>query len=50
MNAGWYYFNYKNFHSIVLMALVDGDYKFTWVEVGANGISSDAKIFEDCDL
>ncbi len=47
MNAGSYYFNYKNFHSIVLVALVYGNYKFTWVEVGANGTSSDAQIFED---
>ncbi len=50
MNGGSYYFNYKNFHSIVLMALVDGNYKFTWVEVGANCTSSDAQIFEDCGL
>ncbi len=50
MNAGSYYYNYKNFHSIILMALVDGDYKFTCVEVGANGTSSDAQIFEDCGL
>ncbi len=49
-NAGSYYFNYKNFHSIVLVALINGDYKFTWVEVGANGTSSDAQIFEDCGL
>ncbi len=50
MNGGLYYYNYKKFHSIILMALVDGDYKFTWVEVGANGPSSDAQIFEDCGL
>ncbi len=50
MNAGSYYFNYKNFHSIVLMALIDGDYKFIWVEVGANGTSSNVQIFEDCGL
>ncbi len=48
--AGSYYFNYKNFPSIVLMALVDGDYKFIWVDVGYNGTSSDAQIFEDCEL
>ncbi len=50
INGGSYYYNYKNFHSVVLMALVDGDYKFTWVEVGANGTSSDAQIFEDCGI
>ncbi len=50
MNGDSYYYNYKNFHSIILIALVDGDYKFTWVEVGANGPSSDAHICEDCGL
>ena len=50
MKAGSYYFNYKHFHSIVLMALVDGEYKFIWVDVGANGPASDAQIFEDCEL
>ncbi len=50
MKAGSYYYNYKNFHSIILITLVDGDYKFTWVEVGANGTSLDAQIFEDCGL
>ncbi len=50
MKAGSYYFNYQNFHSIVLMALLDGDYKFIWVDVGSNGPSSDAQIFEDYEL
>ncbi len=50
MNGGSYYYNYKNFHSTILMALVDDIYKFTWVEIGADGTSSDAQIFEECDL
>ncbi len=48
--AGSYYFNYKYFPSIVRMALVDGNYKFTWVDVGSYGPSLDAQIFEDCEL
>lgn len=44
------YFNYKGYHSIVLMALVDADYKFQWVNVGTPGSCSDAQIWNDCDL
>ena len=49
-NGGSLYFNYKGFHSIILLALVDAKYKFLWVDVGTNGSSSDAQIFNDCDL
>ena len=31
--------------SLVLLALVDAEYKFLWVNVGASGSSSDAQIF-----
>ena len=39
------YFNYKGYFSLVLLALVDADYKFLWVNAGASGSSSDAQIF-----
>jgi len=49
-NSGSLYYNYKGFFSIVLMALVDADYKFIWVEAGASGSASDAQLFQACEL
>ncbi len=48
--GGSQYFNYKGFHSIVLLGLVDADYKFIWVNVGASGACSDAQIWNQSDL
>ena len=48
--GGSLYHNYKGFHSIVLMALVDGDYQFLWVDVGAAVSSSDGQIFKHSEL
>ena len=48
--SGSLYHNYKGFFSIILMAVVDADYKFLWVEAGGVGSSSDAQIFGDCEL
>ena len=42
--------NYKNFHSVILMALVDAEYKFLWVEVGSNGAARDAQVFNGGEL
>ena len=49
-NAGALYHNYKGFFSIVMLALVDGQYKFRWVDAGTAGSCSDAQIFNACQL
>ena len=32
------------------MALVDDDYKFLWVDVGANGFAGDTQVFNNSEL
>ena len=49
-NNGSLYFNYKSFFSIVLMGLVDSDYKFLWIDVGGFGLMSDAQLCNASEL
>lgn len=44
------YHNFKNFYSIVLMAMVDSHYRFVWGSCGFPGNSHDAVIFKSTDL
>ena len=49
-NAGSAYFNYKKFHSIILIAVVDAKYRFRCVSVGANGACSDLQVFNATNM
>lgn len=47
---GSVYFNYKGFSSVVLMAVADADYRFVYIDVGAQGKNHDSTVFQETNL
>lgn len=48
--SGSLYFNYKKYFSLVLLAMCDSDYNFTYINVGSHGSNSDSAIFQQSQL
>lgn len=49
-HSGSLYFNYKDYYSIVLLAVVDSDYKFVYVDIGSYGKNCDSYILKNSDF
>ncbi|XP_070855030.1 uncharacterized protein [Drosophila suzukii] len=48
--SGSVFFNYKGFHSIVILAVSHANYRFTYLDIGAYGSEGDMNAFSHCKL
>jgi hypothetical protein len=47
---GSLYFNYKHYSSVVLLTVVDSNFRFVDIDVGSSGKDSDATVVRNCSL
>ncbi|CAH1980922.1 unnamed protein product [Acanthoscelides obtectus] len=50
VHSGSMYFNYKDYHSIVLMGIADSKYRFVFMHVGSYGKECDSSVFKQTQL
>jgi hypothetical protein len=48
--AGFFVYNYKGFHSLVLMGIANVKYKFILVDFGTNGRISECDVIQNTDF
>ncbi len=48
--SGAYFYNFKGHYSIILLALVDANYCFQYIDVGTNGRAGDSTVFQESTL
>lgn len=44
----WLFYNYRKYFSVILMAVVDADYCFINIDVGAYGRKGCSYVFKEC--
>ncbi|XP_049880387.1 uncharacterized protein LOC126376874 [Pectinophora gossypiella] len=49
-HGGSLFYNYKNYHSVLLLALVDAKYRFIYVDIGAYGKECDSTVYNNSKL
>nr|CAI5867632.1 unnamed protein product [Callosobruchus analis] len=49
-HSGSIYYNYKHYFSLILTAICDSDYKFTFIDIGSYGRLAHSTVFENSEF